>query len=133
MEVLSVRRVLGHPGGERDARSGARPTAELLEAEALEHIRQPLDTVVAVHAVHADDELVAAPPPDHVLATERLDEQRCQALERRVPGGVPEAVVEGLEGIEIEDRQRERLAEALAHRGEVFEDGCGRAAIGGRS
>src|SRR5574341_714088 len=63
--------------------------------------------------VHQDDrELVAAVPGDHAEAPRVLEEEPRQVLEDLVARAVAEAVVDGLEVVHIEDRERHGLVEA---------------------
>jgi hypothetical protein len=68
--------------------------------------------IQAVHAVHADQELLPAPAGDDVLAAEGAGEQAAEPAQDLVAGGVPVAVVDLLEVVEIEDREGQRLVEA---------------------
>ena len=71
------------------------------------------DRVGACKVGEHHEELVAALPADRVGVAHAIAHPRCNLLEQRVPGRVPEGVVDGLEVVEVEKKKRDHAAGAV--------------------
>src|SRR5581483_4947332 len=99
LELRGIGRVLGHSGAERDVKRLPAGPGELLTAQPLEDLGQPVYGVGASRAVHADEEFLATPARHDVLAAEGAQDLS-QATQHRVAGGVAVAIVDLLEVVE---------------------------------
>ena len=87
-----------------------------------DHVTQPREEGVDItRVVDQDPELVAAETRDRVLRVQLVEQAVRELDEHRVAAVVPERVVDVLESIEVDDRDRERRG-ALLHARECVGD-----------
>ena len=92
---------------------------ELVGAHVIGHLERPQDlrgdvagVLDPVVAFEDDRELVTAETGNAVAFPDRIDQALGHLLEQPVADGVTEAVVDGLELVEVEEHQRDQAAVA---------------------
>ncbi len=90
--------------------------AEPLAFEVRKRVGQTCDAVLSPHSVHADDELLTAPPSHDIVPAEVAPQTLPESSQDRVADGVAVTVVDLLEMVKIEYRNRDRLCKALGKR-----------------
>ena len=104
-------------GGDGDPDRGRRRHRLAEDVEGRVHgieraLGQLVDGQLIDESGEEDGELVAAHPGHRVLAAHGVDQSLAHLLDKDVPGGMPEGVVDGLEIVEVDEEHADRLADA---------------------